>query len=49
MASITSGTPWPFASGAKLLTMNVTPTAPITGTRMTQGPHGGGGVNTLES
>jgi hypothetical protein len=39
MASITSGTPWPRASGAKLVTSNVTISPPITGTRMMKAPH----------
>ena len=44
---MTSGTPWPRASGAKLLTRKVTTMPPTTGTRMTNAPHGLGGVNTL--
>jgi hypothetical protein len=44
LASITSGTPWPLASGAKFLTRKVTDTAPITGTRITRKPQGEAGV-----
>ena len=39
----------PRASGAKFDTRKVTTTAPITGTKITQAPHGPGGVNTLAS
>src|SRR5262252_3251545 len=46
---MTSGTPCPLASGAKLVTRKVTAIAPTTGTRMTNGPHGLGGVNKLAS
>ncbi|MGB9473683.1 MAG: hypothetical protein WCE87_01295 [Candidatus Udaeobacter sp.] len=49
MASITSGTPWPLASGAKVRTSQVTPIPPTTGTKMMNGPHGPGGVWTLAS
>lgn len=49
MESITSGTPCPLASGAKLETSQATSTPPTTGARITQAPKGGGAVCRLAS
>jgi hypothetical protein len=48
-AYITSGTPCPRASGAKLVIRKVTIRPPTTGTTMMNAPHGLGGVKTLAS
>ena len=41
---MTSGTPWPFASGARFFTKKTTTTAPITGANATHDPQGAGSV-----
>ncbi len=47
MASITSGTPCPLASGAKFFTNQATTSAPATGTSTIPMPQGLAGVKTF--
>ena len=46
---MTSGTPWPRASGANFDTRNVTARPPMTGTRMMPAPQGLAGSSALAS